>query len=90
LINEGEACRLVAWMIKHSHSAQVMECLVKAQLTPHLVSMVASEHAVMQNEALLALTLISTSCKGWCFVIELPPTLTYIYTQILPIHTQNI
>lgn len=61
---KGEATRLMAWMIKNSRSAPVMRILVRAEGLPHLVTMATSEHAVMQNEALVALNLIASSVLG--------------------------
>ncbi|XP_021361623.1 rap1 GTPase-GDP dissociation stimulator 1-like isoform X1 [Mizuhopecten yessoensis] len=55
---KGEATRLLASLIKNSHSSEVMRNAVKADGIEHLVSMTVSEHVVMQNEALVALTLI--------------------------------
>ncbi len=60
----GEANRLVAWLVKHSRNAEVMRAVVAHGATPHLVNMVNAEHAVMQNEALVALTLIATTILG--------------------------
>ncbi|XP_072164760.1 rap1 GTPase-GDP dissociation stimulator 1-B-like [Diadema setosum] len=57
----GEATRLLASLIKHSGSTQVMETIVQHGGLPRLVAMVMSEHALMQNEALVALTLIAAS-----------------------------
>jgi hypothetical protein len=57
---QSESVRLLAWLVKNSRSPDVMEIVVARGGLPHLAAMVASEHAVMQNEALIALTLIFT------------------------------
>lgn len=58
---KGEANRLVSWLIKHSRSTQVMHSIISHGALPHIVNMVTAEHAVMQNEALVALTFISAA-----------------------------
>ena len=45
--------------MKHSRDSAVMKSVVDHGGIPHLVNMVNAEHAVMQNEALIALTLIA-------------------------------
>ncbi|ESO89034.1 hypothetical protein LOTGIDRAFT_228970 [Lottia gigantea] len=62
LFNVGEATRLLAWLIKNSKSTLVMKNVISADGIQYLVSMATSEHVVMQNEALMALTLMSSSC----------------------------
>eukprot|EP00057_Strongylocentrotus_purpuratus_P008535 XP_011663009.1 PREDICTED: rap1 GTPase-GDP dissociation stimulator 1-B [Strongylocentrotus purpuratus] len=57
----GEATRLLASLIKHSGSTKVMETIVQHGGLPCLVGMATSEHPLMQNEALVALTLIAAS-----------------------------
>lgn len=59
----GEAPRLLAWMIKNcktSDSYDVVLSVPKSVLC--LVEMMTSMHAVMQNEAMLALNLLCISC----------------------------
>ncbi|XP_064612236.1 rap1 GTPase-GDP dissociation stimulator 1-B-like isoform X1 [Liolophura sinensis] len=65
---KGEATRLLAWLIKNSRSTDVMKMLVRAGGIPHLVTMVSSEHIVMQNEALVALTLMASTVLDACLV----------------------
>jgi len=60
----GEANRLVASLIKHSHNSDVVLTVIKYGGVQHLVSMATSEHAVMQNEALVALTLTAVYVLG--------------------------
>lgn len=57
----GEATRLLASLIKHSGSTKVMETIVQSGGLPRLVGMATSEHPLMQNEALVGLTLIAAS-----------------------------
>ncbi|XP_048256916.1 rap1 GTPase-GDP dissociation stimulator 1-like isoform X1 [Haliotis rufescens] len=60
----GEATRLLAWLIKHSKSSDVMKNIIKNDGIQYLVSMATSEHVVMQNEALFSLTLICSTVLG--------------------------
>lgn len=57
---KGEANRLLAALIKHSKSTNVVQCTIDEGGVPSLVSMAMSDYSVMQNEALIALSLIST------------------------------
>ena len=41
-----------------------MKVIVNVGGIPHLVAMATSEHAVMQNEALIALTIIASTVLG--------------------------
>uniref|UniRef100_K1QHY6 Rap1 GTPase-GDP dissociation stimulator 1-A n=1 Tax=Magallana gigas TaxID=29159 RepID=K1QHY6_MAGGI len=58
---QGEGTRLLASLVKNGRSVELMRNVVKCQGIPPLVAMVSSEHLVMQNEALVALTLISST-----------------------------
>ncbi|KAJ8318282.1 hypothetical protein KUTeg_003373 [Tegillarca granosa] len=58
---QGEASRLLAWLVKNGRSAELMRNISRADGIRHLVSMATSEHIVMQNEALVALTLIGAT-----------------------------
>lgn len=58
---KGEATRLLSWLVKNSRSKSVVESIVKGGAVPHLVGMVSSEHLVMQNEALVALTIMAST-----------------------------
>ena len=60
----GEASRLVAAFVKHSRSSEVMRNVMACGGIVPLVVMATSEHVVMQNEALIALTMISISILG--------------------------
>ncbi|KAF7642155.1 hypothetical protein LDENG_00263490 [Lucifuga dentata] len=55
----GEASRLLAALIRHSRSPEVVRAVAKADGVRHLVSMTSSEHVIMQNEALVALAIAS-------------------------------
>ncbi|XP_041646009.1 rap1 GTPase-GDP dissociation stimulator 1 [Cheilinus undulatus] len=55
----GEASRLLAALIRHSRSPEVVRAVAKADGIPHLISMATSEHVIMQNEALVALAIAS-------------------------------
>ncbi|NXP35677.1 GDS1 protein, partial [Leiothrix lutea] len=55
----GEANRLLASILHHNRSQEVVKAIQAAQGVKHLVSMTTSEHAAMQNEALTALAIAS-------------------------------
>ncbi|NXC49880.1 GDS1 protein, partial [Penelope pileata] len=55
----GEANRLLASILRHNRSQEVVKAVQEAQGVKHLVSMTTSEHAAMQNEALNALAIAS-------------------------------
>ncbi|NXY01617.1 GDS1 protein, partial [Pteruthius melanotis] len=55
----GEANRLLAAILHHNRSQEVVKAVQAAQGVKHLVSMTTSEHAAMQNEALNALAIAS-------------------------------
>ena len=59
----SEAARLLAWLIKNCHSSDPFTLIVSIPNSVKcLVEMIASNHTVMQNEALLALCLICARC----------------------------
>ena len=60
----GESTRLLASLIKNGKSSEIMRNVIRAQAIPYLVTMVTSEHVVMQNEALVALNLICSTVLG--------------------------
>ncbi|XP_071953476.1 rap1 GTPase-GDP dissociation stimulator 1-like [Antedon mediterranea] len=60
----GEANRLLAALVKNSASMKVMQTVIDQGGMIHLVKMAMSEHTLMQNEALIALTLIASSNLG--------------------------
>ncbi|XP_067996068.1 rap1 GTPase-GDP dissociation stimulator 1-like isoform X3 [Melanerpes formicivorus] len=55
----GEANRLLASILRHNRSQEVVKAIQEAQGVKHLVSMATSEHTIMQNEALNALAIAS-------------------------------
>lgn len=57
---QGEAYRLLAWLIKNSRDREVMGCMVSTKAVTQLVAMITAEHAVMQAEALLALSILTS------------------------------
>lgn len=58
----GEACRLIAWLIKHCHSEKPYRMVVEVKdCVKCLVEMIMSIHAAMQNEAFFALKLLCLS-----------------------------
>ncbi|CAG9816384.1 unnamed protein product [Phaedon cochleariae] len=58
----GEVPRLLAWLIKHCHSTKPYEGLLDVEDSVKcIVEMISSNHAVMQNEAFYALTLLCAS-----------------------------
>lgn len=55
----AESQRLLAWLIKHCHSSEPYVNIIQVDdCVRCLVEMIPSSHAVMQNEALLALNLL--------------------------------
>ncbi|XP_060943605.1 rap1 GTPase-GDP dissociation stimulator 1 [Limanda limanda] len=75
----GEASRLLAALIRHSRSPEVVHAVAKADGVRHLTSMATSEHVIMQNEALVALAIASAidleSMKDPLWEAELLPLL---------------
>lgn len=64
----GEASRLLAALIRHSRSPELVHAVARADGIQHLISMATSEHVIMQNEALVALAIAAAidieSMKG--------------------------
>ena len=60
----GEANRLIAWIVRHCGQSSVMTTVARAGSVPLLCSMMHGDYAIMQNEALVALTLMAGSCLG--------------------------
>ncbi|CAH3189879.1 unnamed protein product [Porites evermanni] len=61
---KAEASRMLALIVKESKTAEVAEQIIKCGGLAPIVAMVSSEHDVMQNEALIALTIISSTVKA--------------------------
>ncbi|XP_061083341.1 rap1 GTPase-GDP dissociation stimulator 1 isoform X2 [Conger conger] len=55
----GEANRLLAALIRHSRSPEVINAVTEADGVRPLITMATSEHVIMQNEALVALAIAS-------------------------------
>ncbi|KAK4873178.1 hypothetical protein RN001_015207 [Aquatica leii] len=61
----GEASRFLAWLIKHCHSSKPYNSILQTKdCVKCLVDMISSNHAVMQNEAFYALTLLCIDRLG--------------------------
>ncbi|XP_053548846.1 rap1 GTPase-GDP dissociation stimulator 1-like [Bombina bombina] len=61
---QGEAKRLLASLLRHSKCQDVVKAIEQAHGVRHLVTMTTSEHAIMQNEALIALAIASAINLG--------------------------
>ncbi|XP_015176585.1 PREDICTED: rap1 GTPase-GDP dissociation stimulator 1-B isoform X2 [Polistes dominula] len=59
---QGEANRLLAWLINNSKDKDVALVIIKYGGTQYLIKMILAEHALMQNEAILSLTYLATIC----------------------------
>uniref|UniRef100_A0A8C6J9J1 Uncharacterized protein n=1 Tax=Melopsittacus undulatus TaxID=13146 RepID=A0A8C6J9J1_MELUD len=70
----GEANRLLASILHHNRSQEVVKAIQEAQGVKHLISMTTSEHAAMQNEALNALAIASAINLG-TFLLKLVQSL---------------
>ncbi|XP_027228646.1 rap1 GTPase-GDP dissociation stimulator 1 isoform X2 [Penaeus vannamei] len=78
---QGESSRLLAWTIKNcGENTDVITALINAGCVPPLVLMLGSEHAVMVNEAALALVLVFSSVVDPEVVekTKLPQVATYV------------
>jgi len=61
---KSEASRILALIVKQSRAGEISEQVIKfGGLTP-IIEMVSSEHDIMQNEALIALALMSSTLKA--------------------------
>lgn len=63
---QGEANRLIAWLVTNSRDKDVVTLIVKHGAMEHLVKMVTAPHALMQNEALLSLTVMAAMALKEC------------------------
>uniref|UniRef100_A0A4W6ERX1 Si:dkey-191g9.5 n=1 Tax=Lates calcarifer TaxID=8187 RepID=A0A4W6ERX1_LATCA len=70
--------RLLAALIRHSRSPEVVRAVAKADGVRHLISMARSEHVIMQNEALVALAIASAIDLGKAFLV----TKDYLHVSI--------
>ena len=58
---KSEAARLLAALIKHSGSREVMTLIVDCGGLPHVTTMLMSSHVRMLNEAMIALTVLAAT-----------------------------
>ncbi|VEN49595.1 unnamed protein product [Callosobruchus maculatus] len=60
----GEVPRLISWLIKNCRSFKPLKVVLDVDgCVKCIVEMICSNHAVMQNEAFIALSLMCTGCK---------------------------
>ncbi|XP_033219171.1 rap1 GTPase-GDP dissociation stimulator 1 [Belonocnema kinseyi] len=59
---QGEANRLLAWLIINSRHNEVVDSVIKHGGVKRLVKMLNSKYALMQNEALLSLNILTAIC----------------------------
>lgn len=59
---QGEANRLIAWLINNSRDKQVALSIIKYGAVQHLVDMLLAQHTLMQNEAIMGLNLLTVIC----------------------------
>ncbi|XP_063982044.1 rap1 GTPase-GDP dissociation stimulator 1 [Diachasmimorpha longicaudata] len=62
----GEANRLIAWLVTNSRNKDVILLLIKHGAIQYLSKMVIAPHALMQNEALLSLTIMTAMALEEC------------------------
>jgi hypothetical protein len=72
---QGEANRLLAWVVKNAKSTEVVKEVAAASGVPRLAAMLSAEHAVMRNEAMLALAFVAAAAK------ELPQDTTQVLQE---------
>ncbi|KMQ91075.1 rap1 gtpase-gdp dissociation stimulator 1-b [Lasius niger] len=60
---QGEANRLIAWIMNNSRDKQIALSIIKYGAVQHLVNMLLAQHALMQNEAILGLTILTRICS---------------------------
>lgn len=59
---QGEANRLIAWIMNNSRDKQIALLIIKYRAVQHLVKMLLAQHTLMQNEAILSLTILTRIC----------------------------
>ncbi|XP_014476642.1 PREDICTED: rap1 GTPase-GDP dissociation stimulator 1 isoform X2 [Dinoponera quadriceps] len=59
---QGEANRLIAWLMNNSRDKQIALSIMKYGAVQHLVNMLLAQHSLMQNEAILGLTILTGIC----------------------------
>ncbi|XP_076622029.1 visceral mesodermal armadillo-repeats isoform X2 [Colletes latitarsis] len=63
---QGEANRLLVWLINNSRNKEISLSIIKHGAAKHLVRMLTAQHILMQNEALISLIILTTSCLPEC------------------------
>ncbi|CAK9810762.1 Rap1 GTPase-GDP dissociation stimulator 1-B [Anthophora quadrimaculata] len=63
---QGEANRLIAWLINNSRSKEVVLLVIQHGGVKHLVKMLMAPHVLMQNEALISLKILIKICLTEC------------------------
>nr|XP_034184721.1 rap1 GTPase-GDP dissociation stimulator 1-B isoform X1 [Osmia lignaria] len=63
---QGEANRLIAWLINNSRDKGITVSVIEYGAIKHLVKMLTAQHVLMQNEALISLTITTTISLEEC------------------------
>lgn len=63
---QGEANRLIAWLVTNSRNKEVACLIIKNGAIEYLSKMIIAPHSLMQNEALLSLTIITAMALNEC------------------------
>ncbi|KAL9957921.1 hypothetical protein ACROYT_G034877 [Oculina patagonica] len=63
----SEASRMLAVIVKQAKTAEVSRQIMKCGGLAPIVTMVSSEHVIMQNEALIALAVMSSTVEENCY-----------------------
>ncbi|CAL7941954.1 unnamed protein product [Xylocopa violacea] len=63
---QGEANRLIAWLINNSRNKEVALTVTEHGAVKHLVKMLTAPHVLMQNEALISLMILTTVSLTEC------------------------
>ncbi|XP_076756858.1 visceral mesodermal armadillo-repeats [Xylocopa sonorina] len=63
---QGEANRLIAWLINNSRNKEVALAVTEHGAVKHLIKMLSAPHVLMQNEALISLVILTTISLTEC------------------------
>ncbi|KAK0182586.1 hypothetical protein PV327_000711 [Microctonus hyperodae] len=63
---QAEASRLIAWLVINSRNEELICSIINHGAIPNLVKMMSVPQALMQNEALMSLTIMSTIALDQC------------------------
>ncbi|XP_012135556.1 visceral mesodermal armadillo-repeats isoform X2 [Megachile rotundata] len=63
---QGEANRLIAWLINNSRDKEIVLLVIEHGAIKHLAKMLTAQHLLMQNEALISLTIMTISSLAEC------------------------